>query len=244
MIRVVFIRHGQTSWNKKGLFTGWTDVDLTKRGKEEAMSAGRKLKKADFTFDLAFTSFLRRTKSTLKLILQEMDIKRPEVVSDWRLNERHYGDLVGKNKQMMVEKFGFEKVLLWRRGYDVLPPPISKTNPFYRNHIPRYKKIKIPLAESMKNVEERMVDFWEDKIVPNLRRDKKIIISTSGNSLRALIRYFDKLHVKELMNLNVPTGIPLVYEFDDKLRPKRRYYLASREELAAATQRVKNQIKK
>ncbi|MCX6798248.1 MAG: 2,3-bisphosphoglycerate-dependent phosphoglycerate mutase [Candidatus Falkowbacteria bacterium] len=244
MIKIVLIRHGQTTFNKKNLFCGWTDADLTPRGRKEALKAGQTLKRKGFKFDLAFDSFLKRSSKTLALILKEMPGLRPKIIKDWRLNERHYGDLQGKSKPESVAKFGAKKVLAWRRGYAVRPPQISKSNKFNQSGELKYRGIKVPLAESLKDVEKRTKACWQELVVPALKQKKKIIISASGNNLRALIKYLDKLSAAEIAEINIPTGIPMVYELDNNLKPIKHYYLASRKELAAAISEVKNQTKR
>jgi 2,3-bisphosphoglycerate-dependent phosphoglycerate mutase len=241
MYKIVLLRHGESTWNKKGLFTGWTDVNLSSKGKEEAKEAGIQLKKEGFKFDLAFTSFLKRASNTLKIALKEMDAAKLPVVTDWRLNERHYGNLQGLNKKEMAEKFGEKQVLIWRRSYSTPPPKIDSKNLFNQKNDPRYKGIKVPEAESLKNVVERAVPFWKEEVVPQLKDGKKIIITASGNSLRAIVKYLDKISTSEISELNIPTGIPLVYELDAKFKPIKHYYLADKNKLQAAIDKVKKQ---
>ncbi|MHB8904070.1 MAG: 2,3-diphosphoglycerate-dependent phosphoglycerate mutase [Patescibacteria group bacterium] len=244
MIKIVLLRHGQSTWNEKGLFTGWTDVDLTKKGREEAAEAGRELKKKGFKFDLAFTSFLKRASNTLKITLEELNQTKLPVISDWRLNERHYGNLQGLNKKEMAEKFGEKQVLIWRRSYSTPPPKIDNKNAFNQKNDPKYKGIRVPNTESLKDVVERVVPFWKKDIIPQLKANKKIIITASGNSLRAIVKYLDKVSASEIVGLDIPTGIPLIYELDEKLKPIRHYYLADKAKLQEAIDKVKKQGKK
>jgi 2,3-bisphosphoglycerate-dependent phosphoglycerate mutase len=244
MIKIVLLRHGQSVWNEKGLFTGWTDVNLTKKGREEAAEAGRELKKKGFKFDLAFTSLLQRASNTLKIALKELEQPKLTTISDWRLNERHYGNLQGLNKKEMAEKFGEKQVLIWRRSYSTPPPKIDNKNAFNQKNDPKYKGIKVPETESLKDVVERVVPFWKNDVVPQLKANKKIIITASGNSLRAIVKYLDKISASEIAELNIPTGIPLVYELDDKFKPIRHYYLADKAKLQDAIDKVKKQGKK
>ena len=245
MYKIVLLRHGESTWNKKGLFTGWTDVGLTKKGIEEAKEAGKILKKKGFKFDLAFTSLLKRASNTLKITLKEMSLNKPITVFDWRLNERHYGNLQGLNKKEMAEKFGEKQILIWRRSYSISPPEIDKNNKFNQKREAQYKGISVPKTESLKNVVERVIPFWKQNVVPELKKEKSIIIAASGNSLRAIVKYLDKLSASEISGVNIPTGIPLIYELDNKLQPIRHYYLADKKKLQIAIDKVKKQgIKK
>jgi len=243
MIKIVSIRHGQSTFNQKGLFCGWVDAGLTARGRQEATRAGQILKQKGFEFDIAFDSYLRRSTQTLSLIRRSFSGSRLRIIKDWRLNERHYGDLQGKNKQELVEKFGLEKVLLWRRSYSVRPPRISKDNPFDQRSDKKYQGIPVPATESLQDVEKRVKAFWREQVIPELKDKKRIIISASGNSLRALVKYLEGLSAAQIKDFNIPTGIPLVYELDDSLKVRRRYYLASKQELEKAVAEVKKQIK-
>ncbi|MFA6995360.1 MAG: 2,3-diphosphoglycerate-dependent phosphoglycerate mutase [Patescibacteria group bacterium] len=243
MYKLVLLRHGESAWNKKGLFTGWTDVNLTTRGKEEAKEAGQELKKNGFVFDLAYTSFLKRASLTLKIALRELGQAQIPVKADWRLNERHYGNLQGLNKREMVKKFGEEQVLLWRRSYDVRPPKIDRQNLYNQQGDLKYKGIKVPEAESLKDVVARVTPFWQQEIIPKIKRGERVIIAASGNSLRAIVKYLDKITPREIAGWDIPTGIPLIYEFDRNLRVRRHYYLANTNKLQMAVDRVKNQIK-
>jgi 2,3-bisphosphoglycerate-dependent phosphoglycerate mutase len=242
MIKVVLLRHGQSAWNEKGLFTGWVNVNLTPLGEKEARSAGQKLKKAAIKFDLAFESYLKRSQKTTKLALQELDIKL-KIEKDWRLNERHYGLLQGMNKKELVQKYGEEQVFIWRRSYDIRPPKIKAGSKYDQSNLAKYKNIPVPLAESLKDVEKRVTIFWKQKVAPALMSNKKVLISASGNSLRALVKYLDKIAPDKIADLNIPTALPLVYELDNNLKPIRHYYLASAKELKAAEQKIKNQTK-
>jgi 2,3-bisphosphoglycerate-dependent phosphoglycerate mutase len=241
MYKIVLIRHGESVWNKKGLFTGWTDVNLSQQGVAEARAAGRELKKYHLTFDLAFTSFLKRASRTLKLVLTELKETKIPVIADWRLNERHYGNLQGLNKQQMAEQFGEKQVLIWRRSYDIRPPQIEKSNKYNQQGEVRYKNILVPTSESLKDVVERIIPFWREQVVPEIKQGKQIIIAASGNSLRALIKYLDKVPKQDIVNLNIPTAIPLVYELDKNLKPITHYFLADPKKLQAAVDKVKKQ---
>lgn len=240
MYKVVLLRHGESAWNKKGLFTGWTDVDLTARGEDEARAAGRELRKRGFKFDCAYTSYLKRARRTLNIALKEMKSEVP-VIADWRLNERHYGNLQGLNKLEMVEKFGADQVLIWRRSYDVPPPPISKSNPYNQAADPRYKGIPVPKTESLKDVVSRVKPLWIKEISPRVKAGEQVIVAASGNSLRAIVKYLDKLSPAKVAVLNIPTGIPLVYELDKDLKPVKHYYLADDSRLKTAIAKVVNQ---
>jgi 2,3-bisphosphoglycerate-dependent phosphoglycerate mutase len=224
MSKIVLLRHGQSLWNQQKLFTGWTDVDLSELGQEEARIAGQKLKAAGLVFDLGFTSCLKRTKLTMELVLQEMGVDIPWR-ADWRLNERHYGNLQGLNKEQMAEQFGAEQVKLWRRSYDVRPPEIAEDNQYNQKNDPQYEGIVVPSAESLADVVVRVVPFWQEVVVPLLENNQRIIIVASGNSLRALIKYLDQVSPKEIVDLEIPTGQPLIYELDDQFQPIKHYYL-------------------
>ncbi len=243
MYKIVLLRHGESVWNKKGLFTGWVDVNLTARGVFEARQAAQEFKKRGYSFDLAYTSLLVRASRTLNIVLHFLKLTKIPVIVDWRLNERHYGNLQGLNKKEMAAKFGEKQVLIWRRSYSVRPPKIDKTNKYNQKIDPRYKGIKVPEAESLKDVVARVVPLWQKEIAPQIKSGRKILITASGNSLRALIKYLDKVPAKEITSLNIPTGIPLVYELDAKLKPIRHYFLASPKELKAAIAKIENQGK-
>lgn len=244
MYKLVVLRHGESEWNKKGLFTGWTDVDLSEQGVKEAKAAGKKLKKAGFNFDLVYGSLLKRVTKTTNLVLEGLDQLWLPVIKDWRLNERHYGNLQGLNKKAMAKKFGEEQVLLWRRSYDVRPPVIDGVNRFNQSGDRRYKDIKVPQAESLKDVVVRVTAFWEQEIKKEIIAKKQVLIVASGNSLRALVKHLENISDEEINSLNIPTGMPLVYELDKKMKVENKYYLASQKELKEAIDKVAKQGKK
>jgi len=246
MYKIVLLRHGQSTWNKSNQFTGWTNVDLSPLGKKEAEAAALAFKKAKYSFDEVFQSELKRAQHTTKIVLAKMKHKKIPVINDWYLNERHYGNLQGMDKAMIREKYGDKQFMLWRRGYSVRPPQIEKSNPTYKEIYsdPAYKEIKIPLSESLADVVKRVIPFWKKTIVPQIKAGKRILISAHGNSLRALVKYLDKISVKEIMELNLPTGIPLVYELDKNFQPIKHYYLGDQKKIQAAIDGVKNQGKK
>lgn len=228
MKKLVLIRHGESLWNLENKFTGWTDVDLSKNGLIEARKAGKILKENGFVFNIAYTSVLKRAIRTLWIILQEIDLMWIPVHKSWRLNERHYGALQGLNKQETAEKYGEEQVHKWRRFVDVKPPELSQEDPRYPGHEAKYHELtekQLPLTENLADTEKRVLEEWFQRIVPNLKEDKKVIIAAHGNTLRALIKYLDNMSNDGISNLNVPTGTPLVYELDDELKPIRHYYL-------------------
>ena len=243
--KVVFIRHGQSLWNKANLFTGWVDCGLTEKGLNDAKTTGKLLKEKKYHFDYAFTSVLKKAIKTLDVILEEMDLMWIPVEKDWRLNERHYGDLIGKNKSEILKEFGEEQFMKWRRGYDTPPPPIKKTNPYYQlqNDL-RYKNIKVPKTECPKDVMKRVIPYWKKNIIPKIKTDKQVVVVAHGNSLRSLVKYFDNISKEEMLNLNIPTGIPFVYEFDKNMKPIRHYYLGDAKNVAQAIEEVKNQGRK
>jgi 2,3-bisphosphoglycerate-dependent phosphoglycerate mutase len=246
MYKVILIRHGESLWNKENRFAGWVDVDLSEKGVQEAHNAGKKLLREGYAFDLAYTSFLKRASKTLDIVLGEMNLKEIPIIRSWKLNERHYGSLQGLNKSEMAKKYGEEQVKMWRRGYDVAIPPLNKEDPMYPGNDPLYKDVKkeeLPLSENLKMVVERVVPYWNDEIVPHIKNGKKIIIAASGNSLRALIKHLEKLSAEEIVEINVPTAIPLVYELNDNLEVIKKYYLASEEQLRQALDTVANQGK-
>jgi 2,3-bisphosphoglycerate-dependent phosphoglycerate mutase len=229
MYKVVLVRHGESVWNKENRFTGWVDVDLSEKGVDEAHGAGQALKQAGFSFDLAFTSVLKRANRTLGIILDELNEKNIEVRKSWKLNERHYGALQGLNKAEMAAKYGEEQVKIWRRGYDVTIPPLSKDSEMYPGKDPLYaamKESEIPLSENLKDVVNRVAPYWRDIIAPEVRGGKKVIVAASGNSLRALVKYLDNMSDEDVVELNIPTGIPFVYELNDNLKAVKRYYLS------------------
>ncbi len=246
MYKLVLLRHGESEWNKLNLFTGWTDVDLTDKGREEAAEAGKLLKEGGFTFDIAYTSVLKRAIRTLNIVLDVMDLMWIPDVKNWRLNERHYGALQGLNKAETAKKYGDEQVLLWRRSYDVPPPALTEEDDRYPGKDPRYadlKKEEIPLTESLKDTVARFVPYWQNTIVPTVKSGKKVIIAAHGNSLRALVKYLDNMSEEEIVKLNIPTGVPLVYELDEELKPVKHYYLGDQEAIAKRISAVANQTK-
>src|SRR3989344_3294481 len=245
MIKLVLLRHGQSTWNRENRFTGWTDVPLTDLGKKEAKKAGRVLKENEFVFDVAFTNLHKRAIDTTDIVLKEMNIKVP-VQKAWQLNERHYGALQGLNKAEMAAKYGEEQVLKWRRSYDIPPPALEKSDKRWPGNDPLYKNLDekdLPLRESLKGTVKRVIPYWQKEIVPALKQGKKVLVSASGNSLRALVKYIDNMPDNKIVEFNIPTGIPIVYELDNNLKPVKRYFLASQEELEAAMNAVKAQGK-
>lgn len=246
MFKVVLLRHGESTWNKENRFTGWTDVDLSEKGIFEAKKAGQTLKAEGLKFDLAYTSVLKRAIRTLWLAIDEMDLMWIPVIRDWRLNERHYGALQGLNKAETANKYGDEQVKIWRRSYDIQPPALEKTDERYPGFDLRYKDLsdnELPLTECLKDTVERFVPYWEKTIAPSVQSGKKVLITAHGNSLRALVKYFDNIPDNEIVELNIPTGIPLVYELDKDLKPIKNYYLGDQEEIAKAAAAVANQGK-
>lgn len=244
--KIVLVRHGESVWNKENRFTGWTDVDLSEKGIEEAKQAGEILKNEGFTFDVAFTSVLKRAIKTLYYVQDSLDLLWIPVNKTWRLNERHYGSLQGLNKAEMAEKYGDEQVHIWRRSYDITPPSLEKTDERYAGNDPKYKDLKeeeIPLTESLKLTVDRFLPYWFESIVPVIKEGKKIIIAAHGNSLRALVKHLDNISEAEITGLNIPTGIPLVYELDADLKPIKNYYLGDQEEIKKAQASVANQGK-
>jgi 2,3-bisphosphoglycerate-dependent phosphoglycerate mutase len=246
MKRIVLLRHGESAWNKENRFTGWTDVDLTAQGIAEAKEAGRLLKEGGFDFDIAYTSVLKRAIRTLWLVQDELDLMWIPVVRNWRLNERHYGALQGLNKAETAAKYGDTQVLIWRRSYDIPPPPLDVGDERYPGRDPRYRTLspsELPVTECLKDTVERFVPYWCDVIARSVRAGERVIIAAHGNSLRALVKYLDNIGEQEIVGLNIPTGIPLVYELTDDLKPMRNYYLGDPAKVAAATQAVANQGK-
>jgi len=246
MKKLVLLRHGESTWNKENRFTGWTDVDLSEKGREEARKAGEVLKKEGFVFDLAYTSVLKRAIRTLWTTLDVMDLMWIPVYNSWRLNERHYGSLQGLNKSEMAAKFGEDQVLVWRRSYDVPPPPLDKNDPRSPAKDPRYKDLSpkdIPLTECLKDTVARFLPYWHETIAPAVKSGKRVIIAAHGNSLRALVKYLDNISDKDIVSLNIPTGLPLVYELDDNLKPIKSYYMGDPEEVKKAMEAVANQGK-
>ena len=246
MYKVVLLRHGESTWNKENRFTGWTDVDLSDKGVIEAKKAGEVLLEFGYTFDMAFTSVLKRAIRTLWLTLDEMDLMWIPVINSWRLNERHYGALQGLNKSEMAEKYGEKQVLIWRRSYDIRPPELEINDKRYPGFDPRYKYLtdaQLPTSECLKDTVERFMPYWHDTIAPIIKSGKRVLIAAHGNSLRALVKYLDNVPEEEIVSLNIPTGIPLVYELDKNLRPIKHYYLGDAEEIEKAIKSVANQGK-
>jgi 2,3-bisphosphoglycerate-dependent phosphoglycerate mutase len=246
MQKLVLIRHGESEWNKENRFTGWKDVDLSERGKEEAHAAGILLKAEGFTFDEAYTSVLKRAIRTLWIILDEMDLMWIPQTKTWLLNERHYGSLQGLNKQEMAAQHGEEQVLIWRRSYDIPPPLLEETDERWLGKDPRYLGIeaeKFPKAEALKHTVERVVPYFQTEIMPKIQMGRKLIIAAHGNSLRALVKYLNAISDEDIIKHNIPTGIPLVFEFDEDYKPVNSYYLGDQEEIRAAEEAVANQGK-
>ena len=246
MYKLVLIRHGQSEWNKENRFTGWKDVDLSEQGRAEAKIAGQLLKAEGFTFDEAYTSVLKRAIRTLDIILDEMDLMWIPVTKTWLLNERHYGALQGLNKAETAAQYGEEQVLIWRRSYDTLPTLLEETDERWLGKDPRYAGIeagKFPKAEALKETVERVVPYYEAEIMPKIKIGKRILIVAHGNSLRALVKYLDFMSDEDIVHYNIPTGIPLVYELDDDLKPTKSYYLGDQEAIKAAQEAVANQGK-
>lgn len=245
MYKLVLLRHGESTWNKENRFTGWTDVDLSDKGREEAREAGILLKNEGYRFDRAYTSVLKRAIRTLWTVLDELDLMWIPVERSWRLNERHYGALQGLNKAETAAQYGEQQVLAWRRSYDVLPPLLEKNDERHPSHDPRYRGVaELPAGEALKQTVDRMLPYWEETIAPAIRRGEKVIITAHGNSLRALVKHLDQMSEAEIMELNIPTGIPLVYELDSELRPIKHYYLGDPEKAQAAAAKVAKQGKK
>ncbi len=246
MYTVVLLRHGESVWNKENLFTGWTDVDLSEKGIEEAHTAGKLMKEAGLTFDLAYTSVLKRAIRTLWLALDDMDLMWIPIINHWRLNERHYGALQGLNKAETAAKYGDEKVLIWRRSYDIQPPVLEKSDPRYPGHDPRYKDLteaELPVTECLKDTVARFIPYWKEEIVESIKAGKRVIIVAHGNSLRSLVKYLDNISEEEIVGMNIPTGVPLVYELDEDMKPIRHYYLGDQAEIEKKISAVANQGK-
>lgn len=246
MYKIVLLRHGESIWNKENRFTGWTDVDLSEKGKEEAQKAGEVLKAEGYSFDIAYTSVLKRAIRTLWIVLDVMDLMWIPVIRNWRLNERHYGALQGLNKAETAKQYGEEQVKIWRRSYDIQPPALEKSDPRYPGNDPRYKdlsKSDLPLTECLKDTVARFVPYWENTIAPMVKSGKRVLVTAHGNSLRALVKYLDNIPDDEIVELNIPTGIPLVYELDENLKPIKHYYLGNPEEIEKAAAAVAAQGK-
>ena len=247
MTKLVLIRHGESTWNKENRFTGWTDVDLSDKGRQEALEGGRVLKAEGYTFDVAYTSVLRRAIHTLWTVLDEMELAWIPVYRSWRLNERHYGALQGLNKAETAAKFGEDQVKIWRRSYDIPPPALTPDDQRYPGHDPRYRGLtaeELPLTECLKDTVARFLPLWHETIAPAIQGGQKVLIAAHGNSLRALVKYLDHIPEKDIVELNIPTGMPLVYELDDDLKPLNRYYLGDPEKVKAAMDAVAAQGKK
>lgn len=246
MYKVVLLRHGESLWNKENRFTGWTDVDVTEKGLQEAKKAGEVLKTEGFKFDIAYTSVLKRAIRTLWIVLDELDLMWIPVINNWRLNERHYGALQGLNKAETAKKYGEEQVKIWRRSYDIQPPALDKNDERYPGKDPRYADLKeneLPLTECLKDTVARFVPYWEGTIAPMVKSGKRVLITAHGNSLRALVKYLDNIPENEIVELNIPTGIPLVYELNENLKPIKNYYLGDQDEIAKAAAAVAAQGK-
>jgi 2,3-bisphosphoglycerate-dependent phosphoglycerate mutase len=244
MYKLVLLRHGESVWNKENLFTGWTDVDLSEKGSEEATESGRVLKQEGYTFDVAYTSVLKRAIRTLWIVLDEMDLMWIPVYRDWRLNERHYGALQGLNKAQTAVKYGEHQVKIWRRSYNTPPPALDASDPRYPGHDRRYRGLsagQLPLTESLKDTVARFLPAWHEVIGPDVQSGRHVLITAHGNSMRALVKYLDNISESDIVELNIPTGVPLVYELDDSLRPLRHYYLGDEETIKQATESVARQ---
>ena len=247
MHKLVLIRHGESTWNLENRFTGWTDVDLTPTGVAQAQSAGKLLKEAGYEFDVAYTSVLKRAIWTLWYALDQMDRTWLPVVNDWRLNERHYGGLQGLNKAETAKQYGDEQVLIWRRSYDTPPPPLAATDPRSESADLRYAKLapgQVPLTECLKDTVARVLPMWNEVLAPKIKSGERIVIAAHGNSIRALVKYLDGISDDDIVGLNIPNGIPLVYELDAALKPIKSYYLGDAEAAAKAAAAVANQGKK
>jgi 2,3-bisphosphoglycerate-dependent phosphoglycerate mutase len=247
VIKLVLVRHGESTWNKENRFTGWTDVELSDKGRQEALEGGRVLKAEGLTFDVAYTSVLKRAIRTLWTVLDEMELMWIPVYRSWRLNERHYGALQGLNKSETAEKYGEAQVKIWRRSYDIPPPALTADDERYPGHDARYRELsaeELPLTECLKDTVARFLPLWHETIAPAIRSGQKVLIAAHGNSLRALVKYLDDIPESEIVELNIPTGMPLVYELDDHLKPLRHYYLGDPEKVKAAMDAVAAQGKK
>ncbi len=247
MKRLVLLRHGESVWNKENRFTGWTDVGLSERGIQEAVEAGRTLRKEGYVFDIAYVSVLKRAIKTLWLALEELDQMWIPVQHSWRLNERHYGALQGLDKAETAARHGMEQTNLWRRSYDIPPPPLEPDDPRFPGGDPRYAMLRadeLPRTECLKDTVDRFLPYWHETIAPSLRAERRVIIAAHGNSLRALVKYLDGISDGDIIGLNIPTGIPLVYELNDDLKPQRHYYLGDEEAVRKATAAVAGQLSK
>jgi 2,3-bisphosphoglycerate-dependent phosphoglycerate mutase len=247
MKTLVLLRHGESLWNKENRFTGWTDVALTSRGIQEAIEAGQTLKREGFSFDVAYTSVLKRAIKTLWLVLEEMELMWIPVIRSWKLNERHYGALQGLDKAETVAKHGMEQVHIWRRSYDVRPPALTTDDQRYPARDPRYADLlpeQVPLTECLKDTVDRFLPYWQEVIEPAVRKGTRVLMVAHGNSLRALVKYLDTISDEEILGINIPTGVPLVYELADDLSPIRHFYLGDPDKIEKATRAVADQLKK
>lgn len=247
MKTLVLLRHGESDWNRENRFTGWTDVDLSEKGVQEGIAAGQQMKKDGYVFDVVFTSVLKRAIKTMNLALEQMDLLWLPVHKSWRLNERHYGALQGLNKAETAEKHGMEQTNIWRRSYDIPPPPLTPDDERYPGKDPRYASLsadELPLTECLKDTVERFLPYWHETIAPVVNSGQRVLIAAHGNSLRALVKYLDNVSDEEIVGLNIPTGIPLVYELDDELQPIRHFYLGDPEAIKKATEAVAGQLQK
>lgn len=247
MKTLVLLRHGESDWNRENRFTGWTDVDLSEKGVQEANEAGKQFKKDGYFFDVAYTSVLKRAIKTLNLALEQMDQLWLPVYKSWRLNERHYGALQGLNKAETAAQHGIEQTTIWRRSYDIPPPPLTPEDERHPGRDPRYAGLKpeeLPLTECLKDTVERFLPYWHDTIAPSLLAGNRVLVAAHGNSLRALVKYLDNISDDDIVGLNIPTGIPLVYELDDELKPIRHFYLGDPEAVKKATEAVAGQLNK
>ena len=247
MHKLVLLRHGESTWNQENRFTGWTDVDLSDRGKREAVEAGRLLRGGGYLFDIAYTSVLKRAIRTLWIALEELDLMWIPVAKSWRLNERHYGALQGLNKAETASRHGEEQTKLWRRSYDIRPPPLALDDERHPARDPRYAGLsrdELPLTEALKDTVARFLPYWHQSIAPEIKAGRRVLITAHGNSLRALVKYLDEVSDSDIVELNIPTGIPLVYELDEALKPQRSYYLGDPQVAAAAAARVARQAAK
>ncbi len=247
MKRLVLLRHGESDWNRENRFTGWTDVGLSEKGVNEAVEAGRQMREKGYAFDVAYTSVLKRAIKTLWLALEEMDLMWIPIHNSWRLNERHYGALQGLNKAETAERHGLEQTQIWRRSYDIPPPPLRSDDPRYPGKDPRYASLtpaELPLTECLKDTVARFLPYWHETIAPAVSAGQRVLIAAHGNSLRALVKYLDNISDNDIVELNIPTGIPLVYELDDQLKPLNHFYLGDPDAIRRATEAVAGQLKR
>jgi 2,3-bisphosphoglycerate-dependent phosphoglycerate mutase len=247
MKTLVLLRHGESDWNRENRFTGWTDVDLSEKGVQEGIAAGKQMKQDGYTFDVVFTSVLKRAIKTMNLALEQMDLLWLPVYKSWRLNERHYGALQGLNKAETAAEHGMEQTNIWRRSYDIPPPPLTADDERYPGKDPRYASLsaeELPLTECLKDTVERFLPYWHETIAPVVQSGQRVLIAAHGNSLRALVKYLDNISEEDIVGLNIPTGIPLVYELDDNLKPIRHFYLGDPEAIKKATEAVAGQLQK